>query len=585
MNGGACLRIDADPRHPTRARETAVYGKQRRRCREAVPDQATRPLSPYPVPATVGRVITTRRAFLGLAAATGLSACTSTTHGNAKAGGSVTRVPTRTTAPTGTTAPPGRTSAPPARLDWSALGRGLAGTLVRPGEASYDSARLLFNPRFDGVRPEAIARCANADDVAECVRFAGRYGIPVALRSGGHCYAGWSTGPGLVIDVAAMSRVEVSAGTATVGAGARLIDVYATLAGRGVAIPAGSCPTVGVAGLTLGGGIGVVGRAWGLTCDNLTAVEIVTADGRVDRADGSQNADLFWACRGGGGGTFGAVTSLTFRTHPVTDVATWYLDWPWSSARAVIAGWQRWAPRAPDELWTAVHLSSAPTSSTPTVSVVGTYLGGDTGTLERLLDGLVAAAGVEPDGRSASTRAFLAAMLFDAGCEGETVAQCHLAPAGEVQRQPYAASSDWITRPLPAAGIDTLLHAVQSRHETPGAPDVAVELDAAGGAINRVPGGATAFVHRDAICSVQYIANWYDGTPAAMIASAAAWPHATRQSMQSYVSGQAYQNYVDPAISSWQRAYFGENYARLRRVKVAYDSRNVFRHAQSVPPG
>ncbi|MFC7644877.1 FAD-binding oxidoreductase [Streptosporangium lutulentum] len=138
----------------------------------------------------------------------------------------------------------------------------------------------LFNPAFDGVRPAGVAYCANPSDVAECVNFARRMNVPLAVRSGGHSYAGWSTGTGLVVDVSRMAAVSHASGRATVGAGAKLIDVYDKLASKGVSIPAGTCATVGVSGLALGGGIGVVSRKYGLTCDVLESVQLVTADGR-----------------------------------------------------------------------------------------------------------------------------------------------------------------------------------------------------------------------------------------------------------------------------------------------------------------
>ncbi|TDD84725.1 FAD-binding oxidoreductase, partial [Actinomadura rubrisoli] len=190
---------------------------------------------------------------------------------------------------------PGGRTAP---ADWNALAAGLGGRLVRPSDASYDGARRLYIPRYDKVRPLGIAYCAGPDDVAECVLFAARRKMPVAVRCGGHNYAGWSTGEGLVIDVSPMAAVEHDDGRATVGAGTRLVDLYDRLAREGVSVPAGSCPTVGVAGLTLGGGLGVVSRAHGLTCDVLESVEIVTADGQRRVCDGRRDADLYWACRG-----------------------------------------------------------------------------------------------------------------------------------------------------------------------------------------------------------------------------------------------------------------------------------------------
>jgi FAD/FMN-containing dehydrogenase len=262
--------------------------------------------------------------------------------------------------------------------DWSALGSGLAGQLVRPGDSEYSTARLLFDPRFDGLRPAGIAFCENPADVAECLAFVRRFSVAVTPRAGGHSYAGYSSGQGLVIDVTRMNTVtQVGSGTARIGAGTRLVDLYAGLDAHGVTVPGGSCPTVGVAGLALGGGIGVVTRAYGTLSDNLRSVQMVTPDGTVRECDAEQNSDLFWACRGGGGGNFGVATAFTFATHPAQEMVLFFLNWPWSQAARVIAAWQSWAPNAPDELWSNLHALSSPGGSgdTPTIQVGGTYLG------------------------------------------------------------------------------------------------------------------------------------------------------------------------------------------------------------------
>src|SRR5215469_2673345 len=261
-----------------------------------------------------------------------LAACRSTLP----KGGSVSSLTPR---PTGTTHP-----LPPAEADWSALDVSLEGSLIRPTMPSYMTARQLFNPRFDDVQPMAIAYCASPLDVQHSLAFARRFDLPLACRAGGHSYGGYSTTSGLVVDVTRMKdvSVDVAAGTATVGAGARLIDVYAALATHGLIVPAGSCPTVGIAGLTQGGGLGVLGRKFGLTCDNLLSAQVVVADGRLLTCDAGQESDLFWALRGGGGGNFGVVTSLTFQAHPVTTLSLFTLQWPWSSAATVVDAWQHW---------------------------------------------------------------------------------------------------------------------------------------------------------------------------------------------------------------------------------------------------
>ena len=229
-------------------------------------------------------------------------------------------LPTPPAAPTGIAA----RSSGPTPADWTALGHDLAGPLVRPGDRSYAVDSYLFDPRFDGIHPAGIAYVKNAHDVGTCLAFVRKFGVKFAARSGGRSYAGWSSSTGLIIDVENLNGVQVSGSTANVGAGTRLIDFYSGLAAHGRAVPGGSCPTVGIAGLTLGGGIGVTARAYGLTCDKLASLNIITANGKALTVSPSEHSDLYWACRGGGGGNFGVVTWLQFNTVPARR--------PWSSS-------------------------------------------------------------------------------------------------------------------------------------------------------------------------------------------------------------------------------------------------------------
>ena len=539
-------------------------------------------------PAGGGAVQAARRGFLraaGAAAAAGvLAACTQARSGPARA---PTRHPARLPSPA-VTAP---ATASPAAADWQALQRGLSTRrLLRPGQAGYHVARLLFDPRFDYLRPAGVAYCATPADVALCLSYARRFEVPVVARSGGHSYGGWSGTDGLVVDVTSMHSFQLGLGGqhVTVGAGTHLIDLYHKLAGHSLAVAGGSCPTVGVAGLTLGGGVGVLGRAFGLSSDNVEAMQIVTADSSVLDIDASHHADLFWACRGGGGGNFGVVTSLTFRTHRVSSLVLFYLPWPWWQAERVIAGWQSWAPQAPDALWSNVHLSAAPGGPPPSIQVGGTYLG-STGGLTALLDKLYAAVGSSPVSPSLQETPYLQAMLFDAGCSG-TVDQCHLpwqAPGGQLTRQPSYAKSDFFTARLPGAGIRALLAGVEALTGVAGASTGAggVALDAFGGALNRVAPDATAFVHRDALFLAQYSTEWGAGATTGQVASQHRWLRTFYASMRPYASGQCYQNYADPDLANWQQAYYGANYPRLAHVKGLYDPGQLLRFAQGITPG
>jgi FAD/FMN-containing dehydrogenase len=479
----------------------------------------------------------------------------------------------------------------PTPADWTALARDLSGALVRPGDASYDADKRLFDPRFDGLNPAGIAYCHSAHDVGTCLAFARKYGLPVAARSGGHSYAGWSSTTGLIVDVTPLDEVVVSGTTAAVGAGTRLIDVYDQTYAHGRVIPGGSCPTVGIAGLTLGGGIGVTGRAHGLTCDNLQQVEIVTADGSVRYASQKEESDLFWACQGGGGGNFGIVTRFVFGTFPASDISYFFLYWPWSRAASVVAGWQSWAPHAPAALWSNLHLSAAPRGSVPTLEVGGTYLGSASG-LVRQLAALYHAVGSDPSSVYTNRASYLDVMLVMAGCAGETVAQCRLptqGPQGRASRVPQYAKSDFFTEPLSSRGIATMLHGVEAIQSVAGATGGAggIALDALGGAINRVQPDATAFVHRNALFDAQYTTNWAAGARAAGVNNQHAWLRSFWRSMRPYASGQAYQNYIDPDLTTggaWKQAYYGANYTRLAAVKNKYDPERLFSFPQAVLP-
>ena len=483
----------------------------------------------------------------------------------------------------------------PRASDWAALGRELpTGALLRPGDQGYPAARRLFDPRFDGLRPAGIASCRSAANVASCISFARRFGLPIAARSGGHSYAGWSSTAGLMVDVGPMQSFRVDGSRVTVGAGLRLIDFYTQLAARGLAVPGGSCPTVGIAGLTLGGGVGVLGRQYGLTCDNLVGLEMVTADGRIRQVDAGHDQDLLWASQGGGGGNFGIATSFTFTARPLASLTQFFLSWPWSQAARVVGGWQGWAPHLSDRWWANLHLAAAPGAAVPlSVQVGGTFLGppADTGAE---LSRLFAAVGSDPLSGEPFESPYLHAMLIEAGCSSLTTDQCHLPgsqpghrPGGQLVREPELAKSDFFTRPLPASGLTELLHGVEQflgvRPAAGGSGGIA--LDACGGAINKPGPGDTAFVHRDTLFLAQYTTTWATGAAGGGVGRQRDWQRSWYQAMRPYASGQAYQNYIDPALAGWRQAYYGANYPRLARIKAAYDPQRLFRFPQAITPG
>lgn len=517
-----------------------------------------------------------RRTFIGGTAAA-LTALTATA---CEAGASGNGTPSSSSPKaTGTRT---RTSAASAPASWAALARDLDGSLVRPGDASWAAARQLYNTRFDHLKPAAVAYVAHADDIRTTLAYARAHRLKVAIRNGGHSYAGWSSGDGrLIVDVSRLDRIRVSGGTAVVGAGSKLIDVYRALAAKGVTIPAGSCPTVGVSGLTLGGGHGVTSRAYGLTCDSLTRAVVVAADGKRLTADASTHKDLFWALRGAGNGNFGVVTELHFKTHPAPQSVTAYMSWPWSKAAAVIRAWQEWGPSQPDEIWSALHLGGA--GATPTVSVsafsLGTY-----GELQNAVDRLADGPGGPGPARNVvlKRRSYEESMELYAGCSSFSDAQCHLpgdtpgrSPQGALGRETYAARSDFFDRSLSAAGIRTLMRQMESVRGGSGS----IALTALGGAVNRVSPTATAFVHRRSRMLAQYIGSWRAGTSGTAVQS---WLSSAHEAMRPYASGAAYQNYTDASLRNWRTAYYGDAATRLTKLKRQYDPEGFFTYPQAL---
>jgi FAD/FMN-containing dehydrogenase len=504
-----------------------------------------------------------RREFLGKSARFGAAVAAGSQLGwLASCGGDESPAPASTPAP-----------------DVDALARMLDGRVVTPDDRGYARARHLFNPRFDGIRPKAIAYADGVEDVRRAVGWARENEVPLVARNGGHSYAGYSTVDGVVVDLRRLRRVDVDpgGGTARIGAGALLIDVYSELARHGVTIPAGSCPTVGVTGLTLGGGIGLSGRKHGLTCDSLREIAVVTAAGEVVSADEKDNADLLWASRGGGGGNFGVATELRFQVHPVGDVAVYNLEWAWEDAHVVVDAWQRWAPNAPDELFSICKVQSVPGpggSPRPSVTSFGQLLG-SLAELKAVLEPLLDAAA--PTQRSWSEMSFLDAQFHWAGCE---------APARHcirsTKRAAYKAKSAYVTDPFPPEAIDEVVRWVGRWPGSGSANGAAIQMDASGGAINRVPADATAFVHRDDLFHCQYLAYWDQGDPKRVADANLDWIADFYAAMERFGSGFAYQNYIDPDLGDWRRAYYGANYERLERVKQHYDPDRFFDFEQGI---
>jgi len=439
------------------------------------------------------------------------------------------------------------------------LARTFRGEIATPGQALYDRIRAPYDADYAAVRPLAVVRPRDAADVATVVRWSAATGVPIVARSGGHSYIGASTTRGVVVDLAHLASVGVTPGRATVGAGARLGVVYAALAAHGVAVPAGTCPGVGIGGHALGGGFGLASRAWGLASDNVVSLQIVTADGRVLTADATHHPDLFWACRGGGGGNFGVVTRFVFRTHPVTGGSYFIASWPWSQVDQVLQGYLGWASHTDDRLGSVCRLAAGPGG--PTVQVFGQFLGSTAG-LDALLAGLMPAASRLVTGQAV----WLDLVRRWAGCLGHTLPECS-APGS----QPFAGSSSYLAKVPSTSQLDAFRAVVEQR----GAASGALLIDAYGGAVNRIAPAATAFVHRRALASVQYFAVG--------AGSARSWVTSARSALASSMDGEAYVNYADPSLPNALHAYYGPNLPRLVQVKRRYDPNRLFRAPQGVP--
>ena len=443
------------------------------------------------------------------------------------------------------------------------------GPLLRPGSAGYGVARRPWNARFDDVLPRAVAQPLDTADVEAIVRWAVAHDVRLGVRSGGHSYAGLSSTSGVLVDLGRLSSVTVGAdGRAAIGAGAALGSVYSRLWAAGQrTIPAGSCPTVGIAGLTLGGGHGFASRAFGLACDSLRSVRIVTADGHAHDVSAGSRPNLFWALRGGGAGSYGIVTRLTFATRKVGTVTTFVLRWPWAAAADVVAAWQAFMATAPDALTTTLALRvPSTTGGAPTIVVNGMFLGPKPGAAAALA-GLT-----EGDPPPATTslvqRTYGAAMTYFAG--------------GQSEPRRIAGSSRVARVPLGPKGRDALVEAVEERHADPRLRGGGIVLFAFGAAVGKVSRTATAYVHRDARFSLELLGLWTSPSPAVETANLA-WIRQARLALSPYTSGEALQNYADRALAGWKRAYYAENLERLVATKHAVDPTNRFRHAQSIP--
>lgn len=438
-----------------------------------------------------------------------------------------------------TTTTQAQRSGAPRPADWNALRARLDGSLLRPGESGFASAHRLFNPRWDANAPTAVVRVANTPDVAEAVAFAQDHDLPVVVRGGGHSYTGASTRRGgLVIDLRSLDRVSLSGDVALIGGGAVLYPVKSALAARGRSIATGTCPTVGIGGLTLGGGIGVDSRRHGLTSDAVVGATVVTRGGETVRLDAASSGSLFWGLRGGGGG-LGVVTGWRMRTHAARSVGVFSLTFPTSAARKVLTAWASWQAAAPRSVWVSAHVE-ARGSAGIRVRVVGVTAAGEEASRA---ESLVRAIGVAPSARSTRRLGHLESVRYLGG--GTTS-----------PRTAFAAGSDVIR--VMTEGTATAIVGVMNRRARAGGTGAAI-LDPLDGAVTDVAADATAFPWRAHTASVQ----WYLGMPAG--ASSAQW--------------RAAQSFIDSAhVSLGSRSRGGYlNYLETGRPLAEYLAGNTRR--------
>ena len=430
------------------------------------------------------------------------------------------------------------------------------GPVIGPDDAGYDPARITYNGMIDR-RPALIARPLDVDDVSAAVRYAVEADLPIAVRGGGHSVAGHCIGDGaLVVDLRLMHDVTVDpeARVATCGGGALWEDLDPPCLRHGLATPGGTFGDTGVAGLTLGGGLGHLIGLHGLTVDNLLAATVVTAAGDVVRASDDENPDLFWALRGGGG-NFGVVTDFTFRLHPVGRLVAGQLVYPVEEAVTVLGKWRDLMLRAPDELACFGFVArSAATGEEGTVVAVA-YFGEDQGEAEELIAELLS----DPEPIASTLRPMYYAELQDI-----------------FGRMPFGLRNYWsgrFLRELP----DELIRLVAD-YLAPGV-EGSIMFEPIYGAAKRVPPDATAFAGREAAYNATFLSIWNEaaddderiGAARGFTALLAPW-----------TTGAAYVNY---AVDFDAEDYGTERFRRLREVKRRYDPDNRFRFNHNISPG
>lgn len=436
----------------------------------------------------------------------------------------------------------------------------LRGRLFRPNDDGYDNVRKVFNGMIDR-RPALIVQCAGVADVIAAVNYAREANLLVAVRGGGHGVTGNAVcDHGVVIDLSEMKSVRVNPGTQTARAegGATWGDFDHETQAFGLATTGGIVPSTGIAGLTLGGGIGYLNRKYGLSCDNLLSADVVTADGQLLKACADENEDLFWGLRGGGG-NFGVVTSFEYRIHAVPSVLAGEMIFPLDRAKEVLRFYRDWSTAAPDEVRADATLLSGPNG--PALDIIVCYCGAiDEG--EKVLRPLRACCpSMVVDTVAAVSYKTVQNILTDVFQPGSL----HYWKAGFVRDF----SDDAIE-----AIVDFFASAVP-------APFAALAIEQLGGAVSRVGHQDTAFSNRHAQHSILVLRMWKDPAESEDNID---WARQCYRTAEPFLESGAYVNYLGDEGETRVRAAYGDNYARLVALKNKYDPTNFFRLNQNIRP-
>jgi len=449
------------------------------------------------------------------------------------------------------------------RLELTAVGglrARMRGSILTAADAGYDDARRIWNAMID-KRPAVIARCAGEADVIEAVRFAAAHQLLVSVRGGGHNVAGTAVCEGgLMIDLSPMKgiRVDAAARTAWAQPGVLWQEFDQATQAFELATTGGVVGETGIAGLTLGGGVGWLVRKHGLSCDNLLAADVVTADGQLRHASTAENSDLFWALRGGGG-NFGVVTSFQYRLHPLSTILGGLIIHPRSAARDVIRFHRDFITSAPEELTSYVALLTSPDGH-PVVALASCYCG-DLQEGERVLRPM---------------REFGSPLLDDMKPMPYAGVQGLFGPGFPWGRRNYWKSS--FLRELSDAGVN----AVVEQADRVQSPLSAVVLEYYGGAASRVATDATAFPHREATYNVVILGQWSDVAEDQVHIR---WARDCWEAFRPWSSGAVYMNALSEGeCAASVRDAYGSNYARLAAIKAAVDPNNLFRLNQNIAP-